>query len=801
MALRTKDIINIRKIEGNTGLTYNGDIFFAYKLTLPEVYSLSNNDYDEISNDLIRYSKSLKTGVIEHWQAFSIKREFEVAKLVGETFLQKATKEYYRSREFTDFDAYLYLIIPFNKISRAKFSLAALTERWTKIETEIEEIYNKKNSIDNAIAILNSSKYIKAKPMNEEGIKESILNIVTGFKRQFSTDINFHPFQVGEDYYKCYAINSLKNLPEKITNCKKDGKMSTEKATFYKSFMNSLYVEMPHNHMVNMYIFHDGHDEIKHEIEKSQEEFNTWSGWSSVNENGEKILKQYLNEIENDETIRLCRGHFNLFTWDKTKEGLDSIEGDVSAALSELDIKAYKPIVDDQVAYYLCSIPGNAGFFPKDETFLTNLKQALCLVPVCGNYIEDKFGILLNDRLNNKPMYKDCWEKPYLDQTITARNFMVVADTGRGKSVLTTHMYRTYLEMGYSLVLCDIGHSNETLAKLYKDQINYVEFKEGQGIGINPFTINSESELTTNKIESLNNFVSIHWKKEEELDEVTRVSLNYIIEDYYRNAQEKHSFINFYRYVKKENWNMLKRLEINPEFFNIDEFLHICSEYDKGIYDFLYNGSGEEINVGDKQAIFFEFSNILKNPVILPIMSLMVRDAVDTKIWKGDMEKKKVLVWEEAAKIIKIPGQLKAIEYTAQTVRKYNASQGLVVQTIDNIPDNEIGKATLTNTHMFCIFEHTKGMQSLIDRLSLHEHAIDEIKSLRSNVKSKNPYTEFDIMLGQTINGYRLELPREVYWAYVGDKDKKSLLYKEFDKEQSMEKAILKMVEYEKTNY
>lgn len=798
MLLRTKDIINIRKVDGNKVLTYNGDIFFGYNVTLPEVYSLSNSDFDEISNDLNRYSKTLQQGVIEHWQAFSVKKQFEIDKLIGETYLQKATQKYYQGRSYNKFEVHLYLIIPFNKELRSKFSLSALREKWNKLEMEIEEIYNKKKTIDNAVAILNSSHYIKVHPLDEEAIKVATLNIVTGFNNKFSTDICFQPFQIGENYYKCYAVNSLRNLPEKITNCKKDGKMSTEKATFYKSFVNSLYVELNYNHMVNMYIFHDGHQDIKAEIEKRQEEFNTWSAWSTTNANGAVTLKKYLEEIENDETINLCRAHFNLFTWDKTKEAIDGIEADVSAALSELDIKAYKPIVDDQVAYYLCSIPGNAGFFPKDETFLTNLKQAMCFVPMCGNYIEDKSGILLNDRLSNKPLYKDCWEKPYLDQTITARNFMVVADTGRGKSVLTTHFYRTYLEMGYSLVLCDIGHSNETLAKLYKDRINYIEFKEGQGIGINPFTIQSEQDLNSDKIESLNNFISIHWKKEEELDQVTRVSLNYIIEDYYRNTQEKQSFINFYRYVKKENWNLLKRLEINPEFFNIEEFLHICSEYDKGIYDFLYNGSGEEINVGDKQAIFFEFSNILKNPVILPIMSLMVRDAVESKIWKGDMEKKKVLVWEEAAKIIKIPGQLKAIDYTAQTVRKYNASQGLVVQTIDNIPDNEIGKAILTNTHMFCIFEHTKGLQSLVDRLTLHEHAVDEIKSLRSNFKAKNPYTEFAIMLGQSINCYRLELPREVFWAYMGDKDRKQALYREFEKEKSMEKAIQNMVANEK---
>ena len=797
MVYKVSDIVGTRRIEENIILSYSNDISFCYKLSLPEIYSLSEKDYDEISNDLYRFSKSLPNRIIEHWQSFNIKKEFEIDTLKNVTFLQKATKEYYRGRKFTEFEAYLYITIPFNKVLRTSFSIRELKERWRKAEDEILQIYENKKLIEESISILNSSKYFRATPMDETDIKANILGITTSFKTNISTDIQFNPFMIGENYYSCYGVNSLKNLPEKITNCKKDAKMSTQKANFYKSFIQSLSIEMLNNSMLNMYIFHEGHEKLKSEIQKQEEEFNTWSAWSTTNFNGRENLAKYLNEMDNDESIRLCRAHFDLFVWESTQKGLNVIEGEISAALSELDLKAYRPIVDDQVGYLLCSIPGNEGYFPEEETFLTDIKQALCFVPVCGNFKEDRIGILLNERLNNKPFYKDFWEYPYEKQIITARNFMVVADSGKGKSVLTTHMYRTYLEMDYSLVLCDIGHSNQTLAKLYKEKINYVEFKEGQGIGINPFTIKSEKDLTSQKIQCLNDFVSIHWKKDNELDDKTRVSLNVLIEDYYRNAVEKHSFPGFFNYIKTENWKLLKRLEINPEFFNIDEFVHICGEYVTGIYDFLYNGSGEQIEVGDKPGIFFEFSNILDNPVIFPIMSLMVRDAVDTKIW-GDSTKKKVLVWEEAAKIIKFPGQLKAIDYTAQTVRKYNGSQGLVVQTIDNIPDNEIGKAIINNTHTYFIFEQERGLKSLGTRLDLNDHVLDEIKSIKSNLETKNPYTEFAALLSQQINCYRLELPREVYWAYVSDKDKKAKLYKEYEKEGSIEKAILNMVEYEK---
>jgi conjugation system TraG family ATPase len=801
MILRTKDIINIRSVDGNMALTYNNDLIFCFKISLPEVYSLSEVDYDEMLSDLLRYSKSLERGIIEQWLSVSLTRNFEEERLKGETYLQKATRKYYKDRPYTNFDVFLILNIPFERVLKSKFSISSFTNRWGKLESDVESIYNKKKTIENSVAILNSSKYFKASPLEEEDLKELIINITTGFNNNFHTDINFNPFQIGDNYWRCFAVNSQKLLPEKITNCKKDIKMTTEKATFYKSFFHSLYIELPHNHIVNMFIFHEGHEEIKEEIEKRQEDFNTWSAWSSGNELGSKSLKSYLNILEENEAIRLCRAHFNVFAWSNSIKDIDLIDTNIFNAFSELDIKAYKPIFDDQVCYFICSIPGNSGFFPKNETFISDLGQSLCFVPYVGNYKEDEFGILLNERLTNKPIYKDFFDKPYLDKIIASRNFGVIAETGRGKSFLTTHMYRAYIEMDFSLVLCDIGHSNETLSKIYKDKVNYVEFKEGQGIGINPFKINSEAELTAEKIENLNNFISIHWKKEAELNEASRVSLNFIIEDYYQNSLEKHSFLNFYRYVKKENFNILRRLDINPEFFNLEEFLHICSEYDKGIYDFLYNGSGEEIQIDDKPAIFFELSNILNNPVILPIMTLMIRDAIDSKIW-GASDKKKVLVWEEAAKILKIPGQMKAIDYTAQTVRKYNGSQGLILQSIDNIPDNEIGKAIITNTPLFFVFEHPKGIHSLINRLDLHEHAVDIIKSLRSNLETKtNKYTEFAVLLNNIVNAYRLELPPEAFWAYNADKNQKLELYNELEKTNSIEQAITNILNHEKAHH
>lgn len=796
MIVDIKNLYNIHTIDGNRALNLNGDIVMYYCLQLPEIFSLSEDDYDNINIELFKFVKSLPKHSILHFQNGYIDMQIDKNSLPGFTFLQKATQEYFDGRQYISHASYLYIILPQIESLQKNYSLKVFSRKSDIIRADNEKIKYFERDVEKSISILNSSRYIKAVPLEEYEIKEITYEFLIGYQHGKITDINFEPFKIGSFYFNCFAVSNQDNLPDKVYTCKKDTKLSTDKYSYFKGFTHSLGLELKCNHIVNQFIFVDDHFKLKNEVEKTKNEFNTWSSFSSDNKGNLDNLNSYLIELSQDENIRLCRAHYNIFTFAKTQEALFNIEKQVTTCFNELDIVPYQPIYIDHARYFLASIPGNASFMPIDETFISDISQALVFTHVVSNYKNDEKGILLNDRLTNRPILKDLWDKPYATKQINARNFAVIAETGSGKSFLTTHIYRSYIEQDYSLILCDIGDSNEGLAHLYKDRIQYIRYKEGKPFGINPFLLSSSNELNANKIQSLSDFVFIHWYKEKLPEDVVRVSMNYIISDYYQNCQERHSFPSFYNYVKKEN-KLLHRLDINPEFFNREEFLHVCSEYVSGIYDFLYEDTGYFENAGEKENVFFELSDALNNPTILPIMFLMIRDTVDNKIWKNSTNKK-VLVYEEAAKLMKFKSMLTAMDYTSQTVRKYNGAMGLIIQTIDNIPDDKIGNAILTNTHTFYIFEPKKGLVSLKNRLSLSDHDMYQLLSLRSNQEGPNPFTEFGLLLGNKLNGFRLEVPREVYWTYVSDKDQKKPLFEEYQKTGDFQIAIQKMVQHEK---
>lgn len=63
------------------------------------------------------------------------------------------------------------------------------------------------------------------------------------------------------------------------------------------------------------------------------------------------------------------------------------------------------------------------------------------------------------------------------------------------------------------------------------------------------------------------------------------VSLTKIICRYYEDIPDGHCFPDFYRYVQREGKKLYERLNILPEYFDIDSFLHVCSEFMPG--DFM----------------------------------------------------------------------------------------------------------------------------------------------------------------------------------------------------------------------
>jgi conjugal transfer ATP-binding protein TraC len=64
---------------------------------------------------------------------------------------------------------------------------------------------------------------------------------------------------------------------------------------------------------------------------------------------------------------------------------------------------------------------------------------------------------------------------------------------------------------------------------------------------------------------------------------------------------------------------------------------------------------------------------------------------------------------------------------------------------------------------------------------------IYQLSSISSNFQSERPYSEIFIMRGDKHQIYRLEVPKEVYWAYQTEGKENQKLMEIYDKVQNME--------------
>ena len=83
-------------------------------------------------------------------------------------------------------------------------------------------------------------------------------------------------------------------------------------------------------------------------------------------------------------------------------------------------------------------------------------------------------GIYVHDRMYQVPLRKDIWDAG--KKRVNARNGMVIAGTGGGKSAFTLNLTQQLIEQDYTVVVVEFGKSFSQLCRLYPDISLHVDY-------------------------------------------------------------------------------------------------------------------------------------------------------------------------------------------------------------------------------------------------------------------------------------------------------------------------------------
>lgn len=783
----------IAAIRDNIIFASNGNVVLGFKGQLPEIYSLSEKDFEDIHGTWFQGLKSLPIGTVVHKQDLYLKKSYTSSKLPSTSFLEKATHDYFKGRAYMEHSCYLFFILTKNKeLNNPKY-----VNPFQKVSKEIvykldDRVKSFAEAVSDAVSFINNSRKMTFSPLDTRDIETLTTDYFNGFNEGFNTDIilDGKNLTIGEHYFDALAINSELCFGESVQSSKTNDRFTSDDFVFHQGFVDGLGLSLKENHIVNQILFLDDKHKWRKLLDKKVEQLSKSSNFGSQNKVVLGKIQQILSKINADDNARIVRGHFNIVYWSKSAHDLEGITSKIKTEFKELDIIPYYPKGQQQKNYILNSYCCFSSNFSNNDLYVTDLKHALCLLINNTNYKSDTSGIIFNDREHNIPVLKDVWDEG--KRRIKARNFAIFAPTGEGKSFLANNILRQYFEAGVRLVIIDLGGSYSKFAKLYPDDHIILRYEKGENLGINPFYISDTSDISPERLEDLSLFLLELLAKGNSVSKGREVAMKKVLLYYYQTTKMNHSLASLYEFVSRNKERLLEDLDIKEEDFSCYDFLHILSEYvEGGLYSFLFNvGEDQSYKLEDKRMIVFELDEVRDNKEILSVMLKLIKSAIQRTIWQNRAEKG-IILFDEFAKQLKFDNVLESVEFYYQAIRKQNGAVGIILQSINQLPQSSTSASILENTQVIYSLQNEKGYDELVKRLHLSSHDLNQLKSIKNNLTGPRKYTEMFIKIGKQSNIFRLEVPKEVYAAYLTDGKENQAIMESYRKTQNMQKAIV----------
>ncbi|MBS1977847.1 MAG: TraG family conjugative transposon ATPase [Bacteroidetes bacterium] len=786
-------VFPIYKVENDCILSKQGDVTLAYEVTLPEIFTLSDQEYEAFHQVLIKAIKVLPAYSIFHKQDWFFSKghhtDFEGK---DTSFLSRASERFFSERPYLDHRSQIFLT---RKPANRKPSSSVFSNliRKTIVPEETLNPQRMQEFLDSAgqfERILQDSGFAKLERIKDEqlagteekpGLLERYCFLLCESDKPVISDIHFKDeLRIGDQHCQLYSLADVEDLPSLCGSRINYDKYSTDKTKFSVGFASPLGQLLSCNHIFNQYIFiEDSHKTIK-QLESKRLRLQSLSTYSRENAISRDATNDFLNEAISSQKLPV-KAHFNVMIWTEDRNELKELKTQVSSALAQMDSVARQE-TDGAPQIFWAGLPGNEADFPMNDTFDTFAEQATCFLNLETIYQSSisPVGIRLGDRLTGRPIHVDISDEPVKKGICTNRNKFILGPSGSGKSFFTNHMVRSYYEQGTHIVLVDVGHSYKGLCDLVNGY--YFTYDEANPIRFNPFYIGQGDTLDTEKKESIKTLLLALWKKDDEtFNRSEYVALSISLQKYYKQLDENKSlfpcFDTFYEFLRDVFVLTLKEDKVKEKDFDVENFLYVLRPYYKGgEFDYLLNAR-ENLDLLKERFIVFELDNIKDHPILFPVVTIIIMEVFISKMRKLKGIRKMILI-EEAWKAIAREGMAEYIKYLFKTVRKFYGEAIVVTQEVEDIISSPIVKQAIINNSDCKILLDQSKYQNKFDQIQELLGLTEKEKALVLSInKSNDPsrkYKEVFISLGGMLSKvYATEVSLEEYLAYTTEESEK----------------------------
>ena len=750
--------------------TKTGEYSAILKIENPvQKYSANIDNYYEFTNLLTALTQTLGEGYAIHKQDVFIRKQFHDETNDNHEFLSESYFRYFTGRNYTDAQTYL-IITQENKKSRL-FSFDS--KKWRDFLVKIRKVKDqlKDSGVD--------SSYLDGATARDYVDRYFSMNFIDKTISMNNFKVDDESISMGNKRCKIYSLVDVDciNLPGVIRPYTNIEVNNTSMPVDLVSIVDC--IPTAETVIYNQMIFMPNQKRELSLLDKKKNRHASMPNPSNL------IAVEDIKKVQNviaRENKQLVYAHFNLVVSVPIDEDIQKCTNHLENSFGRMGIHISKRAYN-QLELFVNSFPGNCyGMNPDYDRFLTLSDAASCLMyKEHIQHSEDTpLKVYYTDR-QGVPVAIDISGKEGKNKITDNSNFFILGPSGSGKSFFTNSMVRQLWEQNTDVVLVDTGNSYEGLC----DYVNgkYISYTEEHPITMNPFAIKRE-ELNIEKIGFLKNLVMLIWKGTN--GKITKTE-DHLIEDviteyydaHFRTGQvKKLSFNTFYEYSTRRIPEIVR--DNNLEGIDLATYNYLLKGFYKGGNYELTLNENLDTALFDETFIVFEIDSIKDDPLLFPLVTLIIMDVFIQKM--RIKKNRKVLVIEEAWKAIASPMMAEYIKYLYKTARKFWASVGVVTQEIQDIVGSPIVKeAIINNSDVIMLLDQSKfkerfdEIKAILGLTEVDCRKIFTINRLE-NKEGRSFFREVFIRRGQNAAVFGVEEPHECYMTYTTERAEKEAL-------------------------
>ena len=785
-------------VEGDCILSKDADITAAFEVELPELFTVTAQEYEAIHAAWTKAVKVLPDYTVVHKQDWFVREDYR-SRTDRENlgFLSRSYEMHFNERPFLNHKCYLFLTKTTKERMRMQSSFSSLCRGFIiPKEVNRDTAAHFLDAVGQFAQIVNDTGLVRLRRLSGDEITgteqaSGLLEKYFCLSLEDTTmlediELGDKGLRIGDKHVAVYTLSELDALPGKVgTDCRYE-RLSTDKSDCKLSFASPVGLLLSCNHLYNQYIFIDDSSENLQRFEKSARNMQSLSKYSRSNQINKEWIDLYLNDAHSY-GLTSVRCHCNIIAWTDNAQELKNVRNDVGSQIAVMECKPRHNTVDAATLYW-AGMPGNAADFPAEESFYTFIEQALCFWTGETNYRSSlsPFGLKMSDRISGKPLHVDISDLPMKKGITTNRNKFVLGGSGSGKSFFMNHLVRQYYEQGTHIVLVDTGNSYQGLCSLIRQKTGgedgiYFTYTDESPIAFNPF-YTDDKVFDIEKRESIKTLLLALWKKDNEpATRSEEVALSNAVSLYIERIKagevDTPSFNTFYEFVRTDYRKILREKEVREKDFDLAGFLNVLEPYYRGgEYDFLLN-SDRQLDLLSKRFIVFEIDQIKDHPILFPVTTIIIMELFINKMrrLKGI---RKMIVIEEAWKAIASANMADYIRYLYKTVRKFYGEAVVVTQEIDDIISSPIVKESIINNSDCKILldqrKYLNKFSQIQSLLGLTDKEKAQILSVNMSNDPRRRYKEVWFGLGGVESAvYATETSLEEYLCYTTEESEK----------------------------